>query len=349
MLKKKALIHIIFWFIFLFPAFLELEWPLSKGESVLALNVILIAPMFFYWISGWVMPRLVRAGKRQYLYWLIALSSCLVWSWIHMQTETWIGRNFFEEMPPQPRFVEYFVGMLWFMATAIGISFMQYWYENQIKEEEIKHLQLKSELNLLRYRINPHFLFNTLNSLYAFALEKSDKTAEIVLRLSGLMRYMLRCEDVLVPLSDELSYIDDYITLERLRLDQEVSIKLSIEGSPEGLYIAPMLLLPFVENSFKHGLSGSISKRYVEIVIHIEEDSLFMYVENSKHAVHTMHQEGFKGREGIGLPTVKRRLEIMYGPDKYHLEIEDMSDKYRVNLYLKLQRKMDYALLDSRG
>lgn len=312
----------------------------------LALNIVVIAPPFFYWITEWVMPRLMRAGQRQYLYWLIALAGCSLWSWFHMKTESWIGHNFFAQMPSQPGYLQYFVGMFWFMAIAAGMSFMQYWYRSQIQEKEMRNLQIKAELNLLRHRINPHFLFNTLNSIYAFALEKSDKTPEIILRLSSLMRYMLKSEDIWVPLSEELAYIDDYIALERLRMDKEVSIRLNLEGDAEGLYIAPMLLLPFVENSFKHGISASSMSRYVEIVIHIEVDSLYMYVENSKPPGSVVQER--KRSEGVGLASVKRRLELLYGPDRYHLEIEDMSDKYRVNLYLKLQKKMEHALFNSR-
>lgn len=346
MFRRKILIHLVFWFIFLSPALLDLKWPLSKGETALALNIVLIAPPFFYWITEWVMPRLMRAGQHQYVYWLIAFAGCLLWSWFHMKTETWIGQNFFEQMPSQPGYIQYFVGMFWFMAIAVGMSFMQYWYKSQLQEKEMRNLQIKAELNLLRHRINPHFLFNTLNSIYAFALEKSDKTPEIILRLSGLMRYMLKSEDIWVPLSEELAYIDDYIALERLRLDREVSIRLNIEGEAEGLYIAPMLLLPFIENSFKHGISTSSMSRYVEIVIHIDGDNLYMYVENSKPPTSAAQER--KGSDGVGLSSVKRRLELLYGPDKYHLEIENMSDKYRVNLYLKLQKRMEHALLNSR-
>lgn len=312
----------------------------------MALNIIVIAPPFFYWITEWVMPRLMRAGDRQYIYWVIAISGCFIWSWLHMQTESWIGRSFFQEMPSQPEYLEYFIGMFWFMSVAMGVSFMQYWYKNQLKEKEMRNLQIKAELNLLRHRINPHFLFNTLNSIYAFALEKSDKTPEIILRLAGLMRYMLKSDEAWVPLSEELSYIDDYITLERIRLDEEVSIKMNIEGEAEGLYIAPMLLLPFVENSFKHGINTSSLSRYVEIVVHIDDDSIYMYVENSKPSNPTSKEK--RNSEGFGLPSVKRRLDLLYGPSKYHLEIEDMSDKYRVNLYLKLQRKIEHAMPSSR-
>lgn len=346
MFRRKILIHLVFWFIFLSPALLDLKWPLSKGETALAFNIVLIAPPFFYWITEWVMPRLMRAGQRQYVYWLIAFASCLSWSWFHMKTETWIGKNLFEQMPPQPGYIQYFIGMFWFMAIAVGISFMQYWYQSQIQEKEMRNLQIKAELNLLRHRINPHFLFNTLNSIYAFALEKSDKTPELILRLSGLMRYMLKSEDLWVPLSEELAYIDDYIALERLRLGREVSIRLDIEGDAEGLYIAPMLLLPFIENSFKHGINTSFMSRYVEIVIHIDVDSLYMYVENSKPSGSAAQEK--KGGEGVGLSSVRRRLELLYGPDKYHLEIENVSNKYGVNLYLKLQKRTEHALLNSR-
>ncbi len=231
----------------------------------------------------------------------------------------------------QPNIGEYMLGMFWLIFVSSGVTFGHLWYENQLNDKEAETLKIRAELNHLRYRISPHFLFNTLNGLYALALDQSDKTPQVVLQLAQLMRYMLQNEQDEVLLVDEINYLENYLALEKLRLGEYVKMTMNVKGVVKYQKIAPMILLPFVENSFKHGLNSSAFPGYLEIELQVTDDKIFFYVENSKK---TRSDENPK--TGIGLPNVKRRLELIYGNNGYELEITNTPNKYMVNLYLQL-------------
>ena len=207
------------------------------------------------------------------------------------------------------------------------------WLLQQAVQKELENKNLQSELSFLKSQINPHFLFNTLNSIYALTLKKSDSAPEIVLRLSEMMRYMLyKSNEKKVPLAQEIQYIKNYLALEKTRYGEKARIEFECAGdSPENYSIAPLLFITFFENSFKHGLSQSITQGFVECLLYIEDNNLDFTIQNSKT---TEKDEGyFQG--GIGLANVKRRLELIY-PNKYELDIHETKDIYLVNLKIDL-------------
>lgn len=295
---------------------------------------------FFILIAEFFMPRVVQSARLKWLWIASMILTCLLFTGGYMVFHALILKDYSAQMAnlnPYVLFFEYFLESFWFMVVIAGISFGHWWYEMQLKSKEIVHLQTQAELSLLRYRVNPHFLFNTLNNLYAFALEKSEETPQIILQLSGLMRYMLRSEKDLIPLASELEYLEYYLALERLRLGDSIRITMQVQGDPKDLHIAPMILLPFVENAFKHGVSRVAWDGYVEIQAHIKGSDLYFYVENSKPGYQTSEVKLVGPQcEAQGLNTVKRRLELIYGKDRYQLEIVNDKDKYAVNLYIKL-------------
>lgn len=211
------------------------------------------------------------------------------------------------------------------------------WVRSQKVKQELKNETLQSELKFLKSQINPHFLFNTLNSLYALTLKKSDLAPEIVLRLSEMMRYMLyECNEKQVPLEKEINYVVNYLELEKLRHGAKMDVKFNQEGKSDGLYIAPLMFIPFIENSFKHGISQHTRDSYVNINMKIQPTQLDLIIENSKAP--TMPGSSLRKSGGIGLVNVKRRLDLLY-PDQYKLEVLDEPNSYIIKLKLTLTQQ----------
>lgn len=220
------------------------------------------------------------------------------------------------------------------VAIAAAIKLWKQWYRNQQTNQNLEKQKLEAELKLLRAQIHPHFLFNTLNNLYALTLKKSDKAPEIVLKLSELLNYMLyECNAPKVSLEKEVKLIKDYIDLEKLRYGERLNVKTEIKGNIIGIQIAPMLILPFVENSFKHGVSVNLENPFVNIKLSVDNYQLSLIVENSKEIADEKDNRGYK--EGIGLKNVKRRLELLYNSN-YSLNIFDMKDRFRIELEVSI-------------
>ena len=196
-----------------------------------------------------------------------------------------------------------------------------------IRAEEEK---LHSELAYLKAQINPHFLFNTLNSIYAMALSRSDQTAGAIVRLSSMMRYVLvEAGRDKVSLEQEITYLTDYIQLQQIRFEGSLQLRLEVNGRRENRQIVPLLLIPFVENAFKYGVNPE-EPSPVGIRIDIGEHELHLHVSNKKVAIH--HPPATQG--GLGIGNTRQRLQMLY-PGKHTLIIEDGNDSFTVSLTLK--------------
>lgn len=209
------------------------------------------------------------------------------------------------------------------------------WARQLKAQQELENQTMQSELRFLRSQINPHFLFNTLNSLYALTLKKSDTAPEIVIKLSDIMRYMLyECNEKQVLLSKEVAYLQNYLDLERLRQGNKLDIRFDIKGRVGAQKIAPLMFIPFLENSFKHGLSHHLNKGFVYMELTAGDDSIDFFIENSKPDAPPPQNHRRSG--GIGLVNVRRRLDLLY-PGKYSLKIEDTPKSYAVRLHLNVE------------
>lgn len=214
-------------------------------------------------------------------------------------------------------------GIYWVFTTLFKLS--KSWYRLQ-KQERYK---LQFELNSLKMQINPHFLFNSLNSMYSLALSKSDKTPEVILGLSDLMRYMIyEVTDDRVELEKEIEAITHYLDLQKLRVEKVADIQFTIEGDASSASIAPLLFFPLIENSFKHGLSGSKKKGFVRIDLTIKNKQISFNIENDKGLVDEVEKEKYGG---IGLENVKKRLELIYG-SKSSFSINENAETFSVNI-----------------
>jgi sensor histidine kinase YesM len=218
-------------------------------------------------------------------------------------------------------------------ATAAAIYLFKRMYLIQQHSLNLEKEKLEAELKFLKSQIHPHFLFNTLNNLYALTLKKSDKAPEMVIQLSNLLEYTLYSgKETEVGLNEELKQIRGYIDLEKLRFGDRLKITTDIEGNVDRLMIAPLLLLPFVENSFKHGASTDLKTPFIDINVIVKDNLLRFSIRNSK-GNESEKSEGYK--EGIGLKNVKRRLELLY-PRKHSLEIVEEHDTFSVGLTVEL-------------
>ncbi len=210
---------------------------------------------------------------------------------------------------------------------AVLIRFMIEWFETQKLRNELLNQQQSSELALLRSQVNPHFLFNTLNNIYSLVYKKSDEAPAAVMKLSRIMRYVLYdANNEKVSLEKEVEYLKSFIELQELRINQEGYVELHIQGNLENQTISPMLLIPFVENAFKHGGKG-LSPGIV-IRLSAEAGVIEFSVEN-----HKKHNPASRGQEagGLGLQNIRRRLELLY-PGKHTLTILDEPESFRIEL-----------------
>ena len=214
------------------------------------------------------------------------------------------------------------------------IKILTHWYQNQQYNQQLIQEKLEAELKFLKAQIHPHFLFNTLNNLYALTLKKSDLAPEMVLKLSELLNYMLYESNVrTISLKKEIDVLSNFIELEKIRYGDLLDIHFDVSGEIDDKQIAPLLLLPFVENSFKHGVSKKLSNKWVDISLAAEDSSLTLRVENSKEKNTTDESAGYT--EGIGLKNVRRRLDLLY-PQKHQLEIIDKGKEFAVILKLEI-------------
>ncbi len=217
-----------------------------------------------------------------------------------------------------------------FVAATSLIKLARGWF----RLKEIEKEKTLTELKALKSQINPHFLFNSLNSIYSLSRKNSPVLPETVLKLSSLMRYVIYESDVdFIGLGKEIEVIKDYIKLQELRILSEEKITLKIEGDPEGHKIAPLLLLPFIENSFKHGLKGGAENAFVSIKLEITGKVLNFEIENSAGQSVEITESKFKG---IGIHNVKKRLELIY-PGAHAIKISENNGKYKVLLQLQLR------------
>jgi len=217
--------------------------------------------------------------------------------------------------------------LLWLLFIVSSILWTAY---NRLKQTESE--KLSAQIISLKSQINPHFLFNTLNNIYATAIDTSPKTADMVDKLSEMMRYTMKdTQQDFVLLEDEINYISNFIELQKLRLDRSVKLEYHILENIPVLHIAPMLLIPFVENAFKHGVNSE-QKSHINIEISMDRTEFQLSVVNNKVVV----QRDIAERSGLGIENTRHRLNLIY-PSKHLLVINDTDKEFSVSLYINLQ------------
>lgn len=215
---------------------------------------------------------------------------------------------------------------------ALAIKLLKNWYVKQEETVQLTREKINAELQLLKAQVHPHFLFNTINNIYSFILNGSPRAPEMIKKLSALLNYILNeCNRPVVPLSKELSLIQDYMELERIRYGAKLNMNMHIQGSTAGKMISPLLLIPFVENSFKHGTSRMLTHPWVKLDVIIEDHSLEFKISNNKPE----QKKDGTTKKGIGLNNVKKRLQLLY-PETHSLSIIENEMSYNVAMKIAL-------------
>lgn len=335
----RILQHLAFWVLSFF-IFLYIFKTGAKPEKVDYVYTLLfqltLLPAVYINIEL-LLPKL--GNKKRILFYLLSLIATII-------LFAWINYNFFDNWSakvfPDYFFISYFTfrEVTLFFIVYIVITmllklskswFLVSWLQNELLEKEKQKTEV--ELKALKAQINPHFFFNTLNSIYSMALDKDERLPGTVLQLSELMRYFLyESKDNFVPLEKELAVADNYIALQRIRSGKQLSIEIKKEGEVSGQKIAPLLLITFLENAFKHGAKGDSVNTFIRIDVKVEKDKLNFMVENNKGIIDEVNMAD---HSGLGLENVKRQLELLY-PGKHRLNIKDKQDRFIVELELSL-------------
>ena len=218
-------------------------------------------------------------------------------------------------------------------AFVVGIHYIKQWYVKEQRNLQLMKENTEAQLQLLTAQVHPHFLFNTLNNIYSQAQIESPKSSKMIMDLSDLLRYILyEGRKELVPLEKELLMIREYINLEKIRYGNKLDLHYLITDKTTDVYIAPLLLLPFIENCFKHGASNMLEKPWINLTIEVKDTTLVMKLMNGKANTANINQEK---TGGIGISNVSKRLELLY-KDKYELQIRDEDEVYIVDLKINL-------------
>ncbi|WP_119078925.1 sensor histidine kinase [Chitinophaga alhagiae] len=223
-----------------------------------------------------------------------------------------------------------FALLMLFMSGFIKIAME--WFKSEKQREALKVANLNAELKFLKSQINPHFLFNSLNTIYSLAHRRSPETEHALVKLSTIMRYMIyQSNEDKVPLQTELRYLQDYIDIQRLRMARNIPVEVTVEGEDGAdLEIAPMLLIPFVENAFKHGISYK-EPSYIHIRMHIGKDGIFQLVVRNRLFRQRMAEKG-----GVGLNNALKRLSLLYA-DAHTITVREHGEEFIADLKIALK------------
>tara|TARA_B100000768_G_scaffold181904_1_gene207292 strand:+ start:3088 stop:4050 length:963 start_codon:yes stop_codon:yes gene_type:complete len=233
--------------------------------------------------------------------------------------------------------IDMMIGELYVITFVTAIKITMDWIKEHKRVTDLEKVQLETELLFLRSQISPHFFFNTLNNIYSLAIEKSDKTAKIVLRLSELMRYLLyETKSKRQSLEKEIICIQNYLELERVRHEDLLEVNMNISGNINDKKIAPIILLSFVENAFKHGVNKNIGNIKININFIVDGDFLYFSIDNPIPKA-TEHKQQVISSSGIGLVNVTKRLALGYKPNEYDLKVESDQSLHTVTLKIKIK------------
>jgi two-component system, LytTR family, sensor kinase len=328
-------IHVLFWLgFFLFPFIDDNRQHISNYFIIRNAFLLLLLASFYYINSLSLIPKLLLPGKLR-IYTLIILLIIITISVVNMVFAQVLDELMDHEMH-HPSFLRRLLfpvfPSLFVFALSTAIKITNEWFRNEKQKKEMENEKLNSELAFLKSQVNPHFLFNILNNICSLARKKSDETENAIIKLSQIMRYMLyESKDEKVSLEKEIEYLKNYIELQRLRISEKVVILFNITGNTENNLIEPMLLIPFVENAFKHGISYVDDSR-IEICLTVKGKTIHFTVDN---LIVKKREDDVSIESGIGLKNVIRRLVLLY-PGKHEISIQEDNNKYLVDLNISL-------------
>lgn len=310
-------------------------FPLGEGRVqsfVIANGLLLFHALVAYFNNDYLIPRLLLA--RNYLLYILSLglaivSVCFPLSIVvhivveNKELQTLIWSDSF--------FLFLIINVIFTVITTMVLKLVKQWYSDQKTTKDLQQEQLQTELKFLKSQINPHFLFNSLNNLYALTLSKSDSAPEVVLRLSNILRYILyESNEGYVSVRKEMEHVKDYVAVEKLRLGMGVTIDIDIDDAIQDDPVEPMLFLTLVENAFKHSEDILPEKRFIRIHAKSLDTGFRFLIENTFSPSKRDSETG-----GIGLENIKKRLNLIY-PNQHDIKSSTADGVYRVDLIIKL-------------
>lgn len=337
LLKKHFIIpHILFWIVSIvfFTVLLVFTRGFRISEIDLTTAISFLMTVFFLAVSVyinllWLIPGFFK--KRKFLLFsVLQLGNILLFI-----TLNYFASLLFEESHPDfisEAIAEFILVTLFLIVTTL-LKFMRdsiALQDIELKVKEVERQKIEVELQTLKSQVNPHFFFNTLNSLYSLSLDKSDKTPGMILKLSELMRYVIyEANDNLVPLKKQLDFLKSYVYLEQNRTHDLLEVSFDIKGSYLETRIDPLLFIAFIENAFKHGCKTKSRNPYIWIQVDVTEpEKVIFFIENN---IEPKEHPDATPATGFGLSNVRKRLELLY-PGKHSLNITQTETIYRVEL-----------------
>ncbi len=326
LLSKRITLNLLFWASFILIPILLADH--HDKPNIRARIILSVLYAFLIYINNlFLFPRLF--DKRKYFFHLISINFLItIVAIIQIKQYGFIHGCDCPHIITISNFSKYFVQTSVFVIAFMAIKIIRDDFNKNEKLEKIEKEQIKTELEILKNQIQPHFLFNVLNSVYSISRNNIAKTPETILKLSDIFRYVLYdSNDKLVPLEKEIKYIKNYVDLQNLRLEGRGQIGLIIKGNLNNHNIAPLLLITFVENCYKHGIDEEIK---ISISLKVFNNTLFFRTENNYNNTVNIQE-----KSGVGLKNIKQRLTILY-PEKHTLKIEHTDTLFVVDLTIKL-------------
>ena len=337
--------HIVFWTIyFLINTF---RWGRYFDDFLYSLQSGLLGfpiHIFLCYLNIYVlMPRFIF--KKKYSLFILFLFSSIFMMVIVKFNLTYylLSSNVWPEGPEIVNtltanyVMDMMIGELYVITFVTAIKITSDWIKENKRSSDLEKAQLETQLLFLRSQVSPHFFFNTLNNIYSLSLEGSKRTPKVILKLSELMRYLIYdTKNKRQDLKNEIICIQNYLDLEKIRYSDNLEINMNIIGQIEGKVIAPILLLSFVENAFKHGANKSIDKIKIDIDFNIEDDFLNFKIVNQIPVKPNKKQIFKRNQGGIGLSNVKKRLKLGYKKEDYNMKINNSNNLFTVELKIKV-------------
>jgi len=339
------LVHLISWlsYLVLFTVFLS-DISGFKLSFYRALQVVLLQAILFYVNAFVLIPQMLE--KRKYVIYFLSLGiigvlllGILYFLNFHLKPfgefmPQGVGRR--PDIPQKIVFSRTIMRNFSSLFAIILLSIIYRLFSQKITKEKqeatLRNENLLSEMKFLKSQVNPHFLFNSLNNIYTLVLLKQDKAPAMLMKLSEMLRYMLyECNDEQVPLKKEITYINNYIELQQLKTEYPQNIRIDINGMDHNILIPPLLLIPFIENSFKHSKIEDVATGWVSISINCSAKQIDFIIANSIPSTVIVKDK----TSGIGLENAKRRLELLY-PKKYKLQINRYPQEFSVRLTINI-------------
>lgn len=339
-LGQSVLLHLTFWLIYLLAwSARDLVYHKVYIENFRTNAFMAMPYAALIYLNYFVLvPKLLL--KKKYLsYYLILIVGLTLTSYFAIVFIHWVFYNVYESSNGGDWFLSiegYFVALsevLMLLGFSLAFFFLEKWYQKERYARELEKRNLESELAMLKNQINPHFVFNTLNTAYMLMENKVEKAKEVLMQFSETLSHQLYdTSKDRIALSKEIDYLKNYIELEKLRHDDLLHLDFQCPKHLNGYKIAPMLLLPFVENAFKHGKSSN--GYWIKLTLEIENSTLHFFTENS---VNNQSNSTSAKSGGIGLANVKRRLNLIY-PGAYDLNINSENGVFQSDLKIKLTK-----------